>query len=468
MPKNLVLFITDGHRADCLGCYGNPILQTPNIDAFAKDATLFRQSYCTHTVCMPTRASIFTGRYPHIHGVWANGCRLPKDEVTLPQVLAANGYATGACGKIHFEPQQEYDQYAPIIEDLPYYGFQEVHLTENKLGIEYIRFVEQNFPDLVEKVKKRASGLPEEAHELHWITSRAIDFVKDKVKSSQPFFLSCSFHELIPPSNPPETFMDMYRPEDMPPAKVKEGEMENKPWYHKKSYEGYMSCGRQPDEKTLRDILVSYYRQASFLDKQFGQLTDALKDAGVWDDTIVIFTADHGLVLNDHYQWRHGPFLYDEVINVPLIWRVPGMESGTVTDDLVESVDLMPTILDLLDIETPAGVQGQSMRPLVMGEKGAQGRESVLVQDRESPDLEPRGIEPSEVTLVGVRTKDWKLIHYPGCPYGELYDLKNDPDEFDNLWHDAGHANPRKEMERLLLERTLAARDPLPERHFHW
>jgi len=467
---NVVLFITDGHRADCLGCYGNPILQTPNIDAFAAEGALCRRSYCSHTVCMPTRSSIFTSRYPHIHGVWANGIPLSTDEITLPQVLGENGYVTCASGKIHFEPQQAYDRHCPIMKDqTPYYGFHEVHLSENKQGLEYIRFVESTFPDLLDAAKSRSPSLPEEAHELHWIASQAIDFIERHASGQRPFFLSCSCHELVPPCHPPAEFAGMYSPEDMPPPRCKDGELDTKPPYQRRCYEGYLKKKRHPNEEQLRTYLASYYDQTRFIDKQFGRVIAALKDNGVWDNTIVLFTADHGLVLNDHYLWRHGPFLYEQVINVPLIWRVPGLTTqGAVTEALVESVDIMPTILDAVGVEPPLGIQGRSIRPLLGGDASAAGRDSVLVQDRESPELLARDIDPTGFSLVGVRTEDWKLIHYPGESHGELYDLKNDPDEFANLWADAGYVNQRMHMEHLLFERLLAARDPLPERVYHW
>jgi len=465
---NLVLFITDGHRTDGLGCYGNKILRTPNIDAFAAEGVRFTRSFCSHTVCMPTRASIFTGRYPHVHHVWANGVPLSKSEVTLPQLLMEHGYDTCAAGKLHFEPQEPYDQYVPIIEDTPYYGFQEVHLCENRQGLEYIRFIEENFPELSADARARAPSLPEEAHELHWITTKAIDFIENCARRGRPFFLSCSFAELVPPCHPPAGFAGMYRPEDMPPPKVKPGELAAKPPYHTQCYEGYVRRGKHPDEPTLRKLLAGYYDEIAFIDKQFGRLIAALKESGAWDDTVVLFTADHGLCLNDHYQWRHGPFLYDQVINVPMIWRVPGAAEGVVTDELAESVDISATVLDILGIEPRAGMQGRSLRPLIAGEAGARVRESVLVQDRESPELLARGIDPTGFSIIGVRTKEWKLIHYPGCPYGELYDLVNDPDEFVNLWADPGYIARRQEMEHLLLERISAAGDPLPERKYHW
>lgn len=469
MPKrNVLIFLTDGHRADCLGCYGNDILKTPHIDDLSREGVRFANSFSSHTVCMPTRASMFTGRYPHVHGVWANGIALPKTEITLPQVLAENGYRTCASGKIHFEPQQG-SEYPPVIEGgESYYGFQEVHLSENKAGVEYFRFIDEQFPELAEVARKRGR-LPEEAHELTWITDKAIDFIARVADSGAQFFCSCSFHELSPPCRPPASFADMYRPEDMPPPRARDGELVSKPPYQRECYEAYVRLGRHPDEATLRRHLASYYNQVSFIDKQFGRIVAKLKELGVWDDTIVLFTADHGLVLNDHFLWRHGPFMYEQVINVPTIWRVPGLsDSGQVVEGLVESVDIMPTVLDLAGIESPAGVQGQSLRALLYGEEGVEAKQSVLIQDRESPELLARKIDPTGFKITVLRTRDWKLVHYRGQPYGELYDLRNDPDELANLWGDPGYQNTRQELEALLLERLLQAEDPLPERHYHW
>ena len=468
--KNVVLFITDGHRTDALGCYGNSLLETRHVDAFASEGVRFERAFCTHSVCMPTRASIYTGRYPHIHGVWANGVPLPESEVTLPEVLAGHGYATGAAGKLHFEPQQPYDNgvFPRVDGDRPYYGFQEVHRTENVLGEEYLRFIRDEFPDLLDRAKRR-SGMPEEAHELHWITSKAIDFIERQAAAGRPFFCHCSFHELIPPCNPPEAFAGYYRPEDVPVPELREDDLERRPPFYRDCYQGYLANGTQPDGPTLRRYIASYYDQARFIDKQFGRVAEALERLGVWDDTIVAFTADHGLSLNDHWQWRHGPFLFDQVINVPMIWRVPGTEGRGVTSDaMVEGVDIMPTVLDLCGAACPPSVQGRSIAPILAGREGAAGRESVLVQEREAPDLAARGLDPASIAQVGVRTGEWKLIHYRSRPFGELYDLTDDPGEFVNLWADPGYGRQRREMEHLLLERLVAAQDPLPTRRHDW
>lgn len=467
---NVILFVTDGHRTDALGCYGNRLLRTPNIDAFARDGILLRRAFCTHSVCMPTRASVFTGRYPHVHGVWANGVALPRTEVTLPQVLAENGYATCAAGKVHFEPQQAYaDGFCPIIANTePYHGFDEVHLSENLVGREYLQFIDEHFPGLSERARKR-DRMPEEAHDLQWITDQAIAFVERQVNSGRPFLCSCSFHELCPPCTPPDSFAGLYDPADVPVPELRESDLDKRPPFYRQCYQGYLANGRHPDEATLRKWIASYYDQASFIDKQFGRLVAALKRTGVWDDTIVLFTADHGLSLTDHYQWRHGPFLFDQVINVPMIWRAPGMRRrGVETDELVEGVDIMPTILAMCGVPIPPSVQGGSIASLVRSETGARGRESVLLQERQAPDLAARGVDPDTISQVGIRSRDWKLIHYEDYPHGELYDLRNDPGEFSNLWADPAHAQQRRDMECALMARLAAAQDPLPMRHFDW
>lgn len=463
-PPNVLLFVTDGQRADAQGCAGNPLLATPHLDRLAADGVRFAQAFCGHTVCMPTRATLQTGRYAHVHGVWANGVPLRRSETTLPAVLGKHGYATCAVGKVHHEPQEPYHGVAPVIDtsQQPYYGFREVHLSENALGQEYLDWVEANYPELRQRARHRES-MPEEAHDLQWITNQAIDFVQRQAASGRPFFCQCSYHELIPPCTPPPGFAGRHDPTDMPLPVLDPEDLALKPEWYRQCYEGYLACGRQPDETTLRRYLASYYDQAEFLDHQFGRLRAALERAGAWDNTIVLFTTDHGLSLNDHWQWRHGPFLFDEVVHIPMTWRVPGLECGRETAALVEQVDVMPTVLDLCGVPCPAGVQGASLRPVLGGEETAWEKTSILLQERCAPDLKARGLDPAPLNQMGLRTGDWKLITYQGQPWGELYDLRNDPGEFRNLWDDPAYRPQRGELEAALRDRLVGALDPLPE-----
>ena len=464
-PRNILLFLTDGHRYDGLHCNGNDVLQTPNLNCFAGAGVRCTGAFSTHTVCMPTRASIFTGRYPHVHGVWANGIPLPAGEITMAQTLADHGYRTFAAGKIHFEPQEAPDFPPDVAAPGGYYGFGEVHLTENRQGPEYLDSIDADFSDLREAARRR-DPVPETAHELTWITDRTIYFLERQAGGDAPFFCSWSCHELTPPCNLPADFQSLYDAKDIPPPKRREGELDGKPAWYRQCHEGSMRVGRYPDDERYGEIMVTYYDMATFIDRQFGRVAAALEQLGLAEDTIVLFTADHGLVLGDHWLWRHGPFLYDQVIHVPMIWRVPGMAGGRVADGLCEGVDIMPTLLDLAGVTAPPGVQGRSMSKMLAGE--APGRESILAQERESPELIARGLDPAGFRCTCLRTRDWKLIHYPGKPYGELYDLENDPDEYDNLWADPARRARRRQLEIVLLDRLHEAEDPLPERHFMW
>ena len=481
---NLLLIVIDGFRSEMIGCSGNSLVQTPNIDALAKKSVRFENAFSAHSVCMPARASIFTGRYPSVNGVWANGVPLSKNEITIAHVLKDNGYATGSSGKHHFEPQAA-PGYPPDLKSLPdYYGFKEVHLSENLKGSEYTEFVQKNYPEFVRTVKRKGSenvgrtadllvnrSVPEEANQLNWIVNQTINFIKDKAKKDEPFFAFTSFHELIPPSFPPADFQKMYDPAEMPMPKRREGELDNKPPHYKKVHEMQVKSGWQPDDEKYKTIMAGYYAEMSFIDKQLGRIIKTLENLNLMDNTVIAIMGDHGLCLNDHWIWRHGPWLYEQVIKVPLIIYDPALHGGKVIEELVESVDLMPTLLESLDVPPPAGVQGKSFRPLLMNKSGAQGKETIWVDDRDSPELldahtNAFGLESFRV--MALRNKDWKLIHYPGSPWGELYNLNNDPGEFENLWAEPQYRNIKNEMQAQLLDRVIEGNDPLPVRQYPW
>lgn len=152
-----------------------------------------------------------------------------------------------------------------------------------------------------------------------------------------------------------------------------------------------------------------------------------------------------------------------------MIWRLPDVQdTGLATEAMVEGVDVMPTILDLCDAKMPPGVQGKSIADILHGHSDAQVRQSVLLQERQAPDLAARGLDPEEISQWAVRTNNFKLIAYDGQPWGELYDLREDPGEFNNLWDDPEYASEKSEMRDLLLQRLMASRDALPQRPHEW
>jgi arylsulfatase A-like enzyme len=467
-PRNVLLFVIDGQRADMMGCAGNSILKTPHLDALAARGARFTRSFSAHSVCMPSRATLLTGRYPGTHGVLANGVPLPKSEITLPRVLSGHGYATSVCGKLHLEPQQmaEYPPRIPAGQD--YYGFREVHLSENLPGPEYLGWLEKNFPELATNNGHRRKGIPVEAHLIHFTVNNTLEFMERKIRERTPFFVQCSFPYMTPPDSPPRGFVDMYDPRQMPPPKRQAGELDRKPPHYRRVHEYQLAQKRYPDDESYRRLMADYYAMMMFIDSGFGRLVQALEKQGELDNTLIVVTSDHGLCLGDHWIWRHGPWLYDLVINVPLLIFDPAAKGARVVSELVESADIMPTVLDLLGIPSPEGVQGKSLRPLLEGAPGAKGKETIWVEDSEAMELKANGVDPTGFHVIALRSREWKLVHYVGQSYGELYHLTEDPDEFRNLWDDPSYRTVRNEYNERLVDRLIRSRSGLPRRTHHW
>jgi arylsulfatase A-like enzyme len=466
-PRNVLMFVIDGQRSGMMGCAGNRLLRTPHLDALAARAVRFESSFSAHSVCMPSRATLLTGRYPAGHGVLANGVPLPRSEITLANLLAGRGYATAACGKLHLEPQQAAGYPPRIPPGGSYYGFRELHLSENHPGPEYLEYLRINFPGLGGNGHRR-TGLPVEAHQIYWTITRTLDSIGRAIRERKPFFVHCSFPHLSPPDNPPAGFVDGYDPRQMPPPKRGAGELDRKPPHYRQVFEYQRAIGKYPDDEAYRGLMAAYYAQMTFIDSQFGRLMKELESRGVLASTIVVVTADHGLCLGDHWIWRHGPWLYDQVIRVPLLISDPAASRGRVVAELVESADVTPTVLDLLGMEVPSGMQGRSQVPLMRGQAGASGKQTIWVEDREAMELQANGVDPAGFHAIAIRSREWKLVHYAGRSYGELYHLREDPDELRNLWDDPAYRTVRSEYHELLVDRLIQGRSGLPKRTHHW
>jgi arylsulfatase len=352
--RNLLLIVIDGQRSEMMGCAGNRLLRTPHIDALAARSMRFENSFCAHSVCMPSRASILTGRYPSVHGSWSNGLALRESEVTLAQVCEARGYHTAAIGKLHLRALAEPGSQDGAAAGHSYYGFRETHLTANRPGPEFTAYL-RGHPGTTD---------------VQWIADRAVEFLDKTGPGSMPFFLQCSFKNLSPPDAPPPEFQKMYSPADMPMPKRRPGELSKKPPHYRTAYEHQLSTRWYPDDARYRGLMAAYYAEMAFIDQQVGRVLDRLRAAGLDRNTMVVLTADHGLCLGDHWVWRHGPWLYDQVIKVPLLVHTPEMSAARVSEAIVESVDILPTVLEWMGIPAPPGLQGRSMAPLLDGRSG--------------------------------------------------------------------------------------------------
>jgi arylsulfatase len=460
-PPNVLLIMTDQHRMDAIGAYGNPAIRTPILDSLAASGVRFTNCWTQHPTCMPSRASIFTGRYPSSHGVRSNGVRLPAHERTIAQTLLERGYSTFGAGKFHFIPHYPYRSPLPTMETHrgPYYGFEEFHLGEDGRSGEHWQWIQRNHPQFHLKPDHE---VPVEIHNSGWVTNHTVDFLKRAADGSKPFFAFASFVDPHHSYNPPPPYRTMYREQDMPPIVARPSERSAKPAYYEKIYTAYRPLVEQAARHRAQ-----YYGEVSLIDDCLGKILRTLDELKLRQNTIIVFTSDHGDLLGDHFLFYKGPYHYRQCASVPLIvnWA-GGVRSGKVADGIVQEIDVMPTILDLAGCPAPPGVQGRSQKAVLTSDSSETGYSSALIQYGTSG-VALAGAQAEEGAtpdLWTLRTREWRLSYYPGIKTGELYNLSDDPHEFDNLWNRPGLERMRSSLKEELLDRMLAAHDPLPPR----
>jgi arylsulfatase len=456
---NVLFIMTDQQRADALGAAGNTVIRTPHLDALAKDGVLFRHCWVQHPVCMPSRASIFTGRYPSAHRVRTNGVALPPYETTLAQTFLENGYRTGGAGKFHFVPHLNRQLPTMDTHPGPFYGFQEFHIGEDDRTGEYGLWLKRYHP---EYAGKRDHELPVEVHHTSWTASHTIDFIKKCGGRGEPFFAFCSFVDPHQGYDPPPPYRTMYKEADMPAAISRPGELDDKPPFFKSFAKQWQSVTDR-----WRYHRTQYYGEVTFIDDAVGRIVAALEGLRIRENTLVLFTSDHGDMLGDHGLFFKGPFHYRGCTNVPLLFHWPGhLRAGKRVDGMVQEIDLFPTITALLGLTNPPGVQGKSQKPVLTTDSTDTGYESALIEFGTSGATVPNLVRPDAETpdLYTIRSAKWRMSYYPGKEYGELYDLENDPHEFINRWNDPSMQATKRRLKDELLDRVLAAHDPLPVR----
>jgi arylsulfatase len=495
---NFLFITTDQHRADGLGCYGNPVVRTSHLDRLAAEGVRLTRAYVNNPLCMPSRATLLTGRYPRSHRVWCNGVALPPAETPFPTLLAAEGYRTACIGKMHFTPygaearpgyydaQKTWEQCDLGDWTGPYAGFQYVQLTIGHCSPtagHYGAWLGRCFPEAQRSYAQDrrlgempASGAPEtwvstlpvEAHHSTWIADRTLECL-DRA-GDQPFFVWVSFPDPHHPFRPPAPYARLYDEAGVPMPLRRRGELDDKPPLFRQYYDGLTGGPSRHEgagmdnpgglsEAQLRDIIRFTYGMITLVDDNVGRILDGLQALGLSENTIVCFASDHGELLGDHGLICKGPFHYEGLLRVPMIWRWPGrFPPGCVTDALTGLVDFAPTVLDLGSVPIPDDIQGRSLARLLRGDT-EEHRDGVLTEFQSS-------YRPW-LNLKTWRTPDWKITYYAGQPYGELYDLRQDPGEFVNLYDSPEHRGIRTALlERLLEELVLTeSRTPPVECH---
>jgi len=341
---NILFICTDQQRADSLGCTGAPWAVTPNLDALAKQGALFRNCYVQNPVCSPSRASLFTGKYPSNHGLYANGVPMPAHQAMFTKTLADAGYDCGMIGKQHLAPCDTW-RTEPRRND-GYRVFEWAHGPNHRaLENDYHRWLKKTQPEIYSKVfpdkganenteysNRARTGTPidhvvKEAHYSHWVGERAVDFLKHDRTDKQPFFLMANFFDPHHSFGAPQEFRDMIDASAIPEPNTKPDELNEKPAPHRayseKSYSGTAPGFQDYSKDEISEIRAQYWAMIALIDHEVGRILETLEATGQADNTLVVFSSDHGEMLGNHQQLLKGPQLYDDLTRVPLIARWP-------------------------------------------------------------------------------------------------------------------------------------------------
>lgn len=442
--------MSDMHRADSLSCYGNPVVRTPYLDALADEGVRFENAFAQGASCIPSRASIWTGRYVCAHRQTNHETELPADEVTLPMMLADAGFRCEVAGKTHFLPPERllgfHDRV--LVDDKAHVdcGAYGEYLKEIGLFDDYRRHVRSSMESFA------AKAFPFEPK--HWAENFIARNACRRLRTIEAPYLYCvSFISPHFPYDPPAPFDTMYDGAPVDPMPGAPDEIDTKPFFHRSYVDHFARLGldfRTMSDDLKRRIIRLYYGMVSAVDACIGQVVETLKARDDYDNTIILYLADHGTNLSDHGIVWINDVLWDTQTHIPMIVRYPPrLPQGSVCDDMVMTVDLVPTILELAGIETPVRVQGESLVDLAGG-RASRWRDFAFAEAEGHP---PYAVPP--VTVRMFRTHEWKLIHYEGQSCGELYHLTADPAELVNLYDSDEHAGVRGQLQ-LRLDTHLA------------
>lgn len=492
---NILLITSDQQHWDTIGAFNSEI-STPNLDRLVREGTVFNRAYCPNPTCTPSRASIITGTYPSQHGAWSLGTKLSEDQLTVGEVFRENGYRTGLIGKAHFQPLKDTKEYSsiesyPLLTDLdywkkfngPFYGFEHIELTRNHtnehlVGQHYALWMEEkgctNWRDYylpptgtMDPDERYKWAIPEKYHYNTWIAERTNAKLEEYQKKDESFFLWASFFDPHPPYLVPEPWDTMYDPEQLTLPTIVPGEHDRNPPHFGLTQEenpdfssyletdigniGFHSHAHVTEKEAGQNMAV-YYGMISMMDKYIGKILDRLDELGLTEDTIVVFTTDHGHFFGQHGLHDKGGFHYEDLIKLPFIVRYPGkVPAGKVSSALQSLVDLAPTILSFTGLQIPAMMTGVDQRAVWLGEV-EKARDHVICEYRTQPTA------VHQKTFVDER---YKITVYYNRTYGEIFDLQEDPQELNNLWDDPRYLELKAS---LLLKYVWAelGKEPLP------
>ena len=511
---NILVVIADQLRVDHLGFSGRVPVRTPHIDRLASQGHVFNRAYVANPVCMPNRATIMTGMWPSAHGLRTNGIPLNPQIETFARVLRRSGWRTSAVGKLHLQPMgypyEEYqlEQIRSAAPDLweqavtgpfgeafqsweaferhvdgdlvippDYYGFDDVALVVghgDRVSGTYVAWArERGFDPVSQAGRANArwaspvwdhvweSNVPAAVHATTFITDESISRIEQYAQAGEPFLLCVSYPDPHHPFAPPSEYFHRHRPEDMPLPDSFFDDHAASPEYIRRIVERRGTTDIDPmmlfspTEEQFRQALAAELGSIEFIDDSVGRIVGALEAQGIAEETVIVFTSDHGDAFGEHGLILKHFTHYDPVIRVPLIISGGGLGSGT-HDQLASSADIAPTLLDLTGADPLPAAQGTSLRPLIEGDAETAWRSALLVEEDQ-----PYGLDvlPGPVRLRTVVTAGLRLTRIAGTPITELYNLSADRDERTNLAGDPEAAPLRDAANAAMVDELMRVVD---------
>ncbi|OAB48440.1 sulfatase family protein [Paenibacillus antarcticus] len=499
---NILLITSDQQHWNTIGAF-QPEINTPNLDRLAREGTAFSRAYCPNPTCTPSRASIITGMYPSQHGAWTLGTKLLEDQHTVGEDFSQAGYRTALVGKAHFQPLKGTKEYPsleayPTLQDLEFwknynesfYGFDHVELARNHtneahVGQHYAAWMEEkgcsNWRDYflaptgtMDCAQTYKWPIPEEYHYNTWIAERSNALLEQYKENDESFFLWSSFFDPHPEYLVPEPWDTMYDPEELTIPTITPGEHEKNPPHFgmtqedQPDFSGFNETGfaihgyrshhyyeygtkLKLTDYDKKKLVAVYYGMISMMDNYIGKIINKLDELGLAENTIVVFTTDHGHFFGQHGLQAKGGFHYEDLIKLPFIVRWPGqVPAGRKSSAIQSLVDLAPTFLKQCGIKIPITMTGVDQSAVWLGQKES-ARDHAICEFRH---------EPTTIHQKTYVNERYKITIYYNQTYGEIFDLQEDPGEINNLWDASEYAQLKS---KLLLKYAWAelGKEPL-------
>ncbi|HEY3440149.1 MAG TPA: arylsulfatase [Paludibaculum sp.] len=416
---NLLLLMSDQHRADWMGCDGNRMVHTPALDSLAGAGTRFRHAYSSTPTCTPARAGLLTGMSPWRHGMLGYGKVAEKYPVEMPRLLGAAGYRTMGVGKMHWSPQRN-----------PH-GFHQTLLDESgrvesvDFRSDYRAWFASEAPNLdpdatgigFNDYTAKSYVLPERLHPTRWTGDVAVRYLEN-YQRSEPWFLKVSFARPHSPYDPPQRWWDRYAQAALPEAVAGRWAEQYRPRNSSRDDIWHGDVGAD----LVRRARIGYSGSVSFVDEQIGRILETLTRRGWMDETLVVYLSDHGDMTGDHHLWRKS-YAYEASARIPMILRGPGVERGKVSRTPVEIRDVLPTLLAGAGVAKPEACDGESMTQV----------------RRQWIDLEHGVCYDKSNHWTALTDGKWKYIFHAFDGRESLFHLAADPSELSDLAAEPAH-----------------------------